>query len=300
MSTLRTRGENVSYGETVQLRALFRDSSGDPVDLDIFPTITIVEPSGNVALGPTSLGVFRLSTGLYGYDYPVALNASIGVWNDIWDGTLLGSSVSGSFNFVVQNTQLPAVNTDGYVHLGDDPGFCYSQTAIMNINILMKTLRARLDSRGKATITDDFGNEILVDCDIFSVDSLVSFIADSLTLFNEIPHFTNFTFEDTEILQQFHNVIVQGATLMALASKALLERGREFQFTDNGINFNPPTVSELMQTEWSTELANHFEKVKLIKSNMKPGPLGLGTLTISTSRHPAIRRLRHLRARQIY
>jgi len=300
MATLRTRGENVSYGETIQLRVLFKDGSGNPVDLDSFPTITIVQPSGNVALGPTSLGVFRLSTGLYGYDYPVALNASIGVWTDIWDGALSGNPVSDDFNFVVQNTQLPAVNTDGYVHLGDDPGFCYSQTAIMNINILMKTLRARLDSRGKATVTDEFGNDILVDCDIFSVDSLVAFIADSLTLFNEIPHFTNFTFEDTEILQQFHNVIVQGATLMALASKALLERGREFQFTDNGINFNPPTVSELMQSEWSTELANHFEKVKLIKSNMKPGPLGLGTLTISTSRHPAIRRLRHLRARQIY
>ena len=300
MATLRTRGENVSFGETVQLRALFKDTSGNPVDLDSFPTITIVQPSGNVAVGPTSLGVFRLSAGLYGYDHPVPLNASLGVWNDIWDGTLLGVPISGSFNFVVQNTQLPAVNTDGYIHLGDDPGFCYSQTALFNINILIKTLKARLDSRGKATVTDQYGNDILVDCDIFAIEALTSFIADSLTLFNEIPHFTLFTFEDTEILQQFHNVIVQGATIMALGGKALLERGREFQFTDNGINFNPPTVSELMATEWSAELANHFEKVKYIKSNMKPSPLGLGTLTISTSRHPAIRRLRHLRARMIY
>jgi hypothetical protein len=300
MATTRTRGENVSFGETVQLRALFKDALGSPADLDIFPTITLVQPSGAVAAGPTSLGVFRLSTGLYGFDYPVELNASLGVWNDIWDGTLLGQPVSGSFNFVVQNTQLPAVNTDGYVHLGDDPGFCYSQIAIQNINVMIKTLRARLDSRGKATVTDSFGNDILVDCDIYTIDSMVSFLADSLTLFNEIPHFTNFTFQDTEILQQFHNVIVQGATIMALAGKALLERGREFQFTDNGINFNPPTVSELMATEWSTELANHFEKIKLIKQNMKPAPLGLGTLTISTSRHPAIRRLRHLRARQLF
>ena len=300
MVTLRTRSENVGFGETIQLRAQFKDSLGNPADLDAFPTITLVQPSGNVALGPTSTGVFRLSTGLYGYDYPVMLNASIGVWNDIWDGILSGVPVSGSFLFVVQNTQLPAVNTDGYVHLGDDVGFNYSQTAICNINVLLKTLRARLDSRGKATVKDKFGNDILVDCDIFSVDSLVSFLADSLTLFNEIPHFTFFTFEDTEVLQQFHNVIVQGATLMALSSKALLERGREFNFSDNGINFTPPTVSELMQSEWNTELSNHFEKIKLIKQNMKPGPLGLGTLTISTSRHPAISRLRHLRARQLF
>jgi hypothetical protein len=299
MVTLRTRSEQVGFGETVQLRVQFKDA-GVPADLDLFPTLTIVQPSGAVFLGPTSQGVFRLDVGLYGYDLPVMLNASLGVWWDLWSGTLDGYNVVGELQFVVTNTQLPAVNTDGYVHLGDDPGFCYNQTAIQNINVLMKTLRARLDSRGKATITDDFGNPVLVDCDIYTIDSLTAFIANSITLFNEIPHFTNFTFQDTEFLEIFHDVIVEGATLMALASKALLERGREFQFTDNGINFNPPTMSELMQTEWSTTLAHHFEKLKLIKANMKPGPLGLGTLTISTSRHPAVRRLRHLRARQIF
>lgn len=300
MVTLRTRGENTAFGETVQLRALFKDASGNPADLDVFPSITIVEPSGNVAVGPTSLGVFRLDTGLYGFDYPVALNASLGVWSDIWDGVLLNVPTSGTFNFVVQNTQLPAVNTDGYIHLGDDPGFCYSQTALMNINLLMKTLRARLDSRGKATVTDSFGNDILVDCDIFTIDSMTSFIANALTYFNAIPHFTHFTFNDTEIIAQFHHFIVQGASIMALGGKALLERGREFQFTDQGIQFNPPTVSELMQTEWAAEMTAYREDVKLIKSNMKPAPLGLGTFTVSTSRHPAIRRLRHLRARQLF
>ena len=299
MVTLRTRGENTAFGETVQLRALFKDVFGNPVDLDAFPSITIIEPSGNVAVGPTSLGVFRVSAGLYGFDYPVTLNASLGVWNDVWDGILLGTPASGSFNFVVQNTQLPAVNTDGYIHLGDDPGFCYSQTAMMNINLLMKTLRARLDSRGKATVTDSFGNDILVDCDIFTIDSMVSFIENALTYFNLIPHFTNFSFNDTETISQFHHLIVQGASIMALGGKALLERGREFQFTDQGINFNPPTVSELMNTEWAAEMLAYREDVKLVKSNMKPGPLGLGTLTISTSRHPAIARLRHLRARQL-
>lgn len=295
----RTRSEIIQPGDTIQLRALFKDSTNSPVDLDTFPSITINQPSGNVALS-SSQGVFRLDTGLYGFDYSVGVNPSLGVNSDIWDGTLLGTSISGTFQFIIHSTQMPYLNTDGYVALGDDPGFNYSQTAIQNINVLMKTLRARLDSRGKATVTDSYGNDILVDCDIFTVESLTCFLADSITLFNEIPHFTFFTFEDTEIVQQFHNLIVQGATIMALASKALLERGREFQFTDQGLSFNPPTVSELMQSEWNGELANHFEKVKLIKSNMKPSPLGLGTLTISTSRNPAIARLRHLRARQIF
>jgi hypothetical protein len=301
MATLRTRTEQVGYGETIQLRVQFRNAfTGEPADLDSFPTLTIVQPSGNVFLGPTSQGVFRVSTGLYGYDLPIMLNATPGVWNDLWSGSLDGYNISGDLLFVVTNTNLPAVNTDGYINLGDDPGFCYSQTAIRNINVLIKTLRARLDSRGKATVKDEFGNDILIDCDIYSVEQLTSFLANSISLFNEIPHFTFYTFEDTEFIKIFHDVIVQGATLMALASKSLLERGREFQFNDNGISFTPPTVSELMNTQWSTELNNHWEKVKLIKSNLKPQPLGLGTLTISTSRHPAIQRLRHLRSRQIY
>lgn len=301
MVTLRTRTEQVGYGETIQLRVQFRNAfTGEPADLDSFPTLTIVQPSGNVFLGPTSQGVFRVSTGLYGYDLPIMLNATPGVWNDLWSGSLDGYNISGDLLFVVTNTNLPAVNTDGYVALGDDPGFCYSQTAIRNINVLIKTLRARLDSRGKATVKDEFGNDILIDCDIYSVEQLTSFLANSISLFNEIPHFTFYTFEDTEFIKIFHDVIVQGATLMALASKSLLERGREFQFSDNGISFTPPTVSELMNTQWGTELNNHWEKVKLIKANMKPQGIGLGTLTISTSRNPAVRRLRHLRARQIF
>jgi hypothetical protein len=133
----------------------------------------------------------------------------------------------------------------------------------------------------------------------FSTEQLTSFLAISLSMFNQIPHFTFFTFEDTNIIQQFHEIIVQGAALYALSSKALLERGREFSLSDNGVQFTPPTVSDLMQTEWNAELTLHFEKVKYIKANMKPSPLGAGTLTISTSRHPAIARLRHLRSRQL-
>jgi hypothetical protein len=119
-------------------------------------------------------------------------------------------------------------------------------------------------------------------------------------MFNEIPHFTCFTFNDSEITSHFQAIIVQGASLVALSSKALIERGREFTITDAGVSFVPPTVSELLNNQWNTSLVNHLEKLKIIKSSMKPGPFGLGTLTISTTRHPAVARLRHLRARQLF
>lgn len=300
MTVFKSRGQTVGRTETVQLHVLFKDSEGNPVDLDAYPTVSIIQPSGNVIFGPTSAGVYRLSTGFYGYDYAVGINASIGVWNDVWAGELEGFPVCGQFNFVVIDTQLPAINSDGYVHLGDDPGFNYSQTSIQNINKLLKTLKARLNSSGKAKTVDAFGNEIFIDCDIYSVDTLVTFIASSLTMFNQIPHFTFFTFDNTDIIDQFHEVLVQGAFLYAAASKALIERGREFQISDNGVQFTPPTISELLTTQWQAELTNHTEKVKQIKANMKPSPAGLGTLTISTSRSPAIARLRHLRQRQLF
>lgn len=299
MVILRSRSEVVGHTETVQLHVQFK-TQGVLVDLDSFPTVSIIQPSGNVIFSPTSAGVYHLSTGVYGFDYTVGLVAPIGVWTDTWSGTLDGYTVTGDSVFVVMDTNLPAVNSDGYEHLGDDPGFNYDQTAIRNINKLLKTLRARLNSAGKHPTTDAFGNQIFTDCDIFTVDSLVTFLANSLTMFNEIPYTTLFTFDDTPIIDQYHDVLVQGATLMALSSIALMERGREFAITDNGVSFAPPGMSELLNTQWNAELTNHTEKVKYIKNSMRPSPMGLGTLTISTSRNPALSRLRHLRARQIF
>lgn len=286
-------------GDTIRLRAQFNGSDGQPADTDSFPSITIVQPTGGVIIGPTSAGVFHESTGVYGFDLEVGLMPDIGVWRDIWQGTLSGFTVTNEFTFQVNTTQLPAINTDGYKHLGDDPGFNYSQNAICNINNLLKSLRARLKSSGNHRTTDEFGNIIFADCDIFSTDQLVTFVAHALSEFNEIPHFTFFTFEDTPIIEQFHAVLVQGAVLMALSSQALIERGREFQITDNGIGFTPPTISEMLSTQWSTELANWYQKIDLIKKNLKPGPLGLGTFSATRGAIPLVRRLRTLRARQI-
>ena len=288
----------IQPGDTVRLAAVFRDSN-EPADLDAVPTVTIVAPDGSVILGPTSGGVFRTAVGTYGFDFDIGCFPSIGVWRDIWQGILNGYQVTGEFTFQVNTTQLPAINSDGYVHLGDDPGFCYSQESIRNINLLLKSLRAGLNSAGKTRVKDEFGNEVFQNCDIYSTDDLVSFIAMALSEFNYIPHFTGFTFDDTPIIELFHTILVQGATLFALSSQALIERGREFTINDNGVGFTPPTISELLNTQWSTTLTHWYEKAKMIKHNMKPNMLGLGTLRFMGVA-PQARRLRMLRARQIY
>jgi hypothetical protein len=302
MVTYKDRSESINPTETAQLHVTFRSfSTGLPTDLDSFPTISIIQPSGNVLVSQTSAGVYHLATGIYGYDLPISINAPWGVWTDLWRGSVDGYQSVQERNFIVQNTQFQSsVPGDGYLSLGIDIGFDFSQVAIQNINKLLKTLRARLNSSGKKKGVDQFGNEFYSDCDIFSTDTLVTLLCNSLTMFNQIPHFTLFSMDDTTIIDQFHEVIVQGAVIYALAGKALIERGREYNLSDSGISFTPPTVSELLNTEWSTELSNFTEKVKFIKNSLKPSALGLGTLTISTSRNPAIARLRHLRARQIF
>lgn len=137
-----------------------------------------------------------------------------------------------------------------------------------NINKLVLLLKARLSSEGKQKTLDTNGNVVYVDCNIFSNDILVQFLTLSLAEFNQTPSFTAFNFGDTEFTIVFSEILVEGATLYALSSKALIERGREFTIEDNGIGFRPPSVAEMLNTQFQTLLSHHFEKLKLIKSRI--------------------------------
>jgi hypothetical protein len=298
---LKARGELLSLTDKVVLTATFYDSLGSPVDTDTFPKVSLIQPSGTILSSLSSIGVQRITTGKYSYSYEIPYNGPLGVWNDLWQGTVAGKVQTQTLNFVVFQSNLYGVlSSDGYHQLGEDPGFDYSQIAILNINKLLKTLRARLNSSGKIEIIDPVtGNITYQDCDIFSADTLVTFLAASLTEFNAIPHFTSFNFNNTNTWDIFHSIVVEGAVIYALGSQALIERGREWQITDNGVAVNVPTVSELLNTQYSQLYTTHFEKLKLIKASMKPGPLGLGNLT-TTSGSPLARRLSTLRARRLF
>jgi len=296
---VKARGELIDVTDQVNLTVQYKDPFGNPVNADSFPQISLVQPSGLIALSPTSTGVTQTGTGQYSYIFTVPINGPYGNWNDDWVAYVDGFRLESLFIFTVLHTQLPAINTDGYVHLGDDPGFNYSQYATKNINKLIKSLRARLNSAGKAKSADSYGNTIYVDCDIFSVDMLTTFLATALWQFNQIPYFTFFDFENTDFVEQFGEILVEGATLYSLASKSLIERGREFQITDNGLNFNPPTVSELMMTQYSALLTSYKEDLKYIKNSLRPSPMGLGVFSMNSGINPAFARLRHMRARRL-
>lgn len=293
------RSDIIQPNDIVALAAKFA-VDGAPVDLDTFPQVTVIQPGGAVAVGPTSIGVTRIGVGIYQFNYCVGLYPPVGTWRDVWQGVYQGYNMIGEYTFTTFNSQLPGINTDGEPKLGDDPGFNFSRTAICNINNVVKSLRVRLKSRGFARRTDEYGNPVYKMCEVYTLDELVSFVCQALTMFNEIPHFTLFTWEDSEIIGQFHDILVQGALYLALGAQSLIERGREFNVSDNGIGFTPPTVSQLLETQYQKEMDAWYDKCKLIKHNMKPSPLGLGTLSFVGGASPQIRRLRHLRARSIF
>jgi len=298
---MKTRGTLAGTGDQIQLKAQFRDAQGNLADLNEFPKIQIIQPNSAIYMDYTSGGIYKLDTGTYGYTFDIPLNPAVmGVWMDNWQGLMGDPSylIRGSFNFIVTNTNLGAPNIDGYVHLGDEPIFNLSQQAIININRLMKILKTRLQSSGRKESKDGYGNIVYENCNIFSVDEMHAFLCASLTEFNLTPHFTFFTWEDSYVPDSFGEIIVEGAYIMALASKALIEKGKEFNISDNGISFQPPLVADLLTSQFSTLLAPYRERLKHIKYQFKPSPLGLGTLRISAVA-PQYMRLRHRRERQL-
>lgn len=130
----------------------------------------------------------------------------------------------------------------------------------------------------------------------FTDDELNIFLDVSLADFNAQPTFTAFTWNDMEC--RWLGIISRGAFIMGLFAQGLLEQGREFNITDNGISFQPPGLGSMMQNMASSISTQYSKEKEDIKANMKPAPHYLGifrTLNIL----PSFIRLRHLRERAI-
>jgi hypothetical protein len=135
-----------------------------------------------------------------------------------------------------------------------------------NSDRLVSLLQDRLNDKSKVKSVDSVGNVVYIDCNIYSKSVLESFIDLSISEFNQTPSFTDFSLGNSRFVDCFAEVLVEGAVLYALSSQALIERGREFTISDNGgVEFNPPAVADMLNTQFSTLLGHHWEKLKHIK-----------------------------------
>lgn len=99
---------------------------------------------------------------------------------------------------------------------------------------------------------------------LFTTYQLMLFLNYALSEFNQTPPFTNFTFEDTEFINTFGDLIVKGAEISALAAEELIERGKEFTTIDLG--FQPPSISDVLDTKYGTDFTNWGTEIKSLKA----------------------------------
>lgn len=148
-----------------------------------------------------------------------------------------------------------------------------------NIDKLTQLVKARLNSSGKVKSLDQNGDTGYVEIGIFSQEQIANFLTISLSNFNQTPKFTNFAFDDSEFINTFTEVLVEGAVLQALGAQALLERGREYAVDASGLFRASSSVSDLLNDQYRMLLSHHENKLQTIKRDFQwvASPLSSGS-----------------------
>jgi len=291
-----TTCRQVIVGNTVVLEIDLRDATGQVADADSSPEVEILDSQGNVVRALSAAYVSRIDTGRYRTTFQVSANGPTGIWTDHWRATLNGFTTEARLNFIVlaRDADIGIAGDK----IGDACRITFDDAEIRGINCLLVQLKARLNNNVEVETLDAYGNQTFISCNVFTDDELVYFLQCSLSEFNQTPHFTDFTFDMEVIYKRFAYIIVEGAFILATAARMLLEAGREYTITDNGISMTPPPLSSVLNNELSNFVSRHTEMLKYIKNSIKPHPTGFGgfrVLAIS----PNYLRLRHLRQRRI-
>lgn len=283
----------VPIGASIKLEVQYFDVVGHSKDTDSTPTVEILDALGATVRTASSSSVVRIGLGHYRLDYEVDDGFEPGAWSDIWRATLDGYALANLFDFTVNSQgRAEAVSTivEPELALGDDILEYYTQDEIRNINRLLKLLKSRL--RNTAYKPD--GSV----CNVFDDNDLIQFLLSALSEFNMTPTITNYLFSDPNVVSLFSDILTQGAMLIAWSGQSILESGREFTITDNGVVVQPPPVSATINTQFGANLTDYRAKLKEIKRNLRPSILGMGAGSILVA-SPAVKRLRHRRELQI-
>lgn len=122
---------------------------------------------------------------------------------------------------------------------------------------LLMPLNALLYNNGKQKAVDEKGNVTYVDVPIFAESELLEYLRLAEDTTKSVLKVDN-TLKHTDL-------VVEYAYYLALISKSLIERGREYAINDNGIYMNPPNVSDHMMNVAQIVINNWFRKVELIR-----------------------------------
>lgn len=133
----------------------------------------------------------------------------------------------------------------------------------MDCNYYAELVRARLADDGYKKEKDGYGSEVYVGVNVYTEEQISNYLEGSLRRFNLLFD-RSFELDDDET-HQFTDLIVQGAVITGLASKALIESGRCFSYIDNGIEFKgSPEVTHTMMRQWEIENNDYWRKVEFL------------------------------------
>ena len=116
-----------------------------------------------------------------------------------------------------------------------------------------------MQHRGRENATDGLGRKYDFNCDIFCTDELYWFLSKSLENFNLTPKFTNLSFANPVCIDIYQDILVEGAYVLALINKQLIENGRPFYLSE--INFSKASG-------YFGAIGIYSEKLKIIKTNL--------------------------------
>lgn len=137
----------------------------------------------------------------------------------------------------------------------------------MKIDYYIKLVRARLADDNVVKSKDSSGNDVFFKSEIYTDEQIVSYLEGSLQRLNVLlPKGLSFEATPLEIFE-LTDLVVQGAVITALASKALLEKGREFSFLNGGIKYAPPNTSDILMRQWEVEMVDYRSKVEAVRSH---------------------------------
>lgn len=138
----------------------------------------------------------------------------------------------------------------------------------MDQNYYIGLVRARLGYKANASrdlpydILDIHGNICRSKSYIEQNEQILQYLELSLKRFNLLFD-KDFKLDDPK-LNQFTDLIVQGAVIAALAARALLENGRDFSFSSEGVAVAQSNVSELLTKQWINEQVDYDAKVRYL------------------------------------
>lgn len=124
---------------------------------------------------------------------------------------------------------------------------------------LLSQLHVLLESVGQKKTVDAAGNVSYVTVKLFEDENLEVF----LKLAEKATANVLKTMYDVSVVNP--DLVVEYAFYLALTSRSLIEKGREYAIQDNGMYFDPPHVSAHMINVASMVFENWLKKVQLIR-----------------------------------